>query len=278
MNIEAYFWAVLIVLLAVVAGVFGIGFGVGVRASGKGAGVGIGIAILVILAIVAGGAKSQESKVGPLIVYEGGWFASALNFALVGGYIAGKARRAGDGAKRALLPILCGVIALTSLFSMGRELRHLVNVLQTLGVGQSRAKPAGPDTSLNCKQSLKQIYAGFVKYADINDALPPAAKWMDEEDLRGGVQADEWFHCPTVSNRKDDKYGYAFNDTLAGKKLNGKKLSEMPDASKTPLVYDSSSLAKNAHDPVSSLPRPGRHGGRNNILYCDGHIEAAAPK
>jgi prepilin-type processing-associated H-X9-DG protein len=37
-------------------------------------------------------------------------------------------------------------------------------------------------------------------------------------------------------------------------------------------------MAKNAHDPLTSLPRPGRHGGRDNILYCDGHIEAVAPK
>jgi prepilin-type processing-associated H-X9-DG protein len=52
----------------------------------------------------------------------------------------------------------------------------------------------------------------------------------------------------------------------------------MPDAAKTPLAFDSSTLTKNAHDPMTSLPKPGRHGGRNNILFCDGHIEMVEPK
>ncbi len=276
MNIEAYFWAALGVLIAIVAGVAGIGFAVGIRRSNR-SGMGIGIAILAILAVVGGGAKSQEGNVGSLIVYQGAWLASALNFALVGGYIAGKNRGAA-GAARLALPLLCGVIAFTSVFLMGSRLHLLVEALQTLGVGKVHAKPAGPDTSLDCKKSLAEIYKGFQHYAEVNDALPAAAKWIDEEDLRSHVQADEWFHCPTVSTRKDDKYGYAFNDAVAGRKLNGKPLDKMPDAAKTPLVFDSSALAKNVHDPLTSLPKPGRHGGKNNILYCDGHIEAEAPK
>jgi prepilin-type processing-associated H-X9-DG protein len=277
MNIQGYFWLVLIVLMAVVATLFGTGFTLGARSANKSAGIGVGIAILVILAVVFGGAKSQEARVGPLIVYEGAWLASAFNFALTGGFIAGKYRAARDAGKRAI-PILCVAISLGSMFLMGSRLHQLVDVLQQLGVGEARAKPAGPDTSLNCKESLTKIYAGFQHYAEIDDALPAAGKWIDEEDLRSAVQADEWFHCPMVSNRKDDKYGYAYNDALAGRKLNGKKLAEIPDASKTPLVFDSSDLAKDAHDPLTTLPRPGRHGGRNNILYCDGHIETIAPK
>jgi len=277
MTIAGYFWAILIVLIVVAAGLFAAGFAVGARRENRGAGIGVGVAILVILAVFVGGAKAMESRVGTLIVYEGSWFASALNFALAGGYIAGKYRATADLSKRAV-PVLCGAIAVFSIYLMGARLHQLVEVLQTLGVGAARAKPTGPDTSLNCKESLNKIYLGFQHYADVNDALPPAAKWIDEEDLRGAVQADEWFHCPTVSDRKDDKYGYAYNDALAGRKLNGKKLAEIPDAAKTPLVFDSSVLSKNAHDALTSLPRPGRHGGRNNILYCDGHIETVAPK
>ena len=71
---------------------------------------------------------------------------------------------------------------------------------------------------------------------------------MDQDDFKAAVQKDEWLHCPAVSNRHDDKYGYAYNDALVGRKLNGKKLKEMPDAAKTPLLYDSTDLAKNAHD------------------------------
>ena len=277
MNIEGYFWIVLAALIAVMLGLFAAGFTLGARPVNKSVGVGVGIAILVILAVVFGGAKSLENRFGPLIVFEGAWLASAFNFALVGGYIGGKNRAATDAGKRAL-PILCIAIALVSIFLMASRLHQLVDVMQELGIGTGKAKPAGPDTSLDCKQSLTKIYAGFQHFVEVNDALPAPGKWIDEEDLRGAVQADEWFHCPTISNRKDNNYGYAYNDALAGKKLNGKKLAEMPDAAKTPLVFDSSTFSKNAHDALTSLPRPGRHGGRNNILYCDGHIETVAPK
>lgn len=277
MTIEAYYWIALIVVVAAMAGLFAIGFTVGVRKSEKSPARGIGLAILAVLAVVYGGARLMEARIGEVIVYEGAWLASAFNFALIGGYLAGKSRASADTGKRAL-PILCIAIALGSMFLMGARLHQLVDVMQQLGIGAGRASVAGPDTSLDCKASLTKIYAGFRHYAEVNDALPPAAKWVDEEDLRGAVQADEWFHCPAVSNRKDDKYGYAYNDAVAGRKLNGKALPDMPDAAKTPLVFDSANLAKNAHDALTSLPRPGRHGGRNNILYCDGHIETVAPK
>ena len=277
MTIAFYFWAALVVLIALAAAMFGIGYGVGSRMSRRNAGIGIGLAILAILALIVGGAKSQEGQIGPLIVYEGAWLASAFNFALAGGYIAGKNRGVADQAKRAI-PAVCAVLALGSMFLMAAKLHQLADVLQQLGVGEARRPVTGPDTSLDCKQSLTKIYAGFKHYAEVNDALPPAPKWMAEEDLRGAVQADEWMHCPTVSNRKDANFGYAFNDALAGRKLNGKSLAEMPDAAKTPLVFDSSVLTKSAHDAQQSLPRPGRHGGRNNILYCDGHIDTVKPK
>ena len=276
MNIEAYFWLLFLVIIALVAGMFAAGFKIGAGGSRKG-GVFVGVAILVILAVVFGGAKLLESQIGPLIVYEGAWLASALNFGLVGGYLAGKNRKAAEAGKRAL-PMICVALSLGSLFLMGARLHGLVEIMQQLGIGSAKKKPAGPDTSLDCNKSLAMIYKGFAHYVEVNDALPAADKWMDEEDLKGGVAADEWFHCPTVSNRKDDKFGYAYNDALANRKLGGKKLSDMPDAAKTPLAFDSSTLTKNAHDPVTSLPKPGRHGGRNNILYCDGHIEMVAPK
>jgi prepilin-type processing-associated H-X9-DG protein len=227
--------------------------------------------------VVFGGAKLLESQIGPLIVYEGAWLSSALNFGLVGGYFGGKNRKATEAGKKAL-PLICAAISLCSLFLMGARLHNLVDILQQLGIGSARTKPAGPDTSLDCSKSLEKIYLGFAHYVENNDALPPADKWMEDEDVRGGVAADEWFHCPAVSNRKDDKFGYAYNDAIANRKLGGKKLSEMPDAAKTPLAFDSANLAKSAHDPMTSLPKPGRHGGRNNILFCDGHIESVAPK
>jgi prepilin-type processing-associated H-X9-DG protein len=54
--------------------------------------------------------------------------------------------------------------------------------------------------------------------------------------------------------------------------LGGKKWKEVPDAAHTPLFYDSSDLAINAHDGFTSLPSPPRHEGHNNVVYLDGRI------
>ena len=110
-------------------------------------------------------------------------------------------------------------------------------------------------------------------YVQDNDALPPGDNWNTNEELVSKVRQNEWLHCPSVSNRTDDKFGYALNEALLGKKLQGKTLKELPDAAKTPLLFDSSNLAVNAYGDLSLLPIPGRHQGKNNILYCDGHVE-----
>ena len=41
----------------------------------------------------------------------------------------------------------------------------------------------------------------------------------------------------------------------------------------TVMFYDSSNLARNATDPVSSLVLGGRHSGKNNFTYADGHVK-----
>jgi prepilin-type processing-associated H-X9-DG protein len=101
---------------------------------------------------------------------------------------------------------------------------------------------------------------------------------LDNEEIVSKVTKNEWLHCPAISNRQDDKFGYAFNAELSARPMNGKPLKEMPNAATTPLLYDSTNLAKNAQDKTTSLPRPGRHSGRNNILYCDGHVAAVEPR
>lgn len=272
MTIAAYFWGAVALLSLIVIGLFGLGFAAGKRTDAKSRFGVFGLILLIVFGILVGGAKSQETRFGPLFVYEASWLASAINFSLAAGYLTGRNRARGSAGKP-LIPMICALIAAFSVYFMAIKLHEMVDVAQQLGIGR-KSTIAGPNTGIDCKQSLTKIYAGFVHYAEVNDALPPAANWMAEEDLHGAIEADEWLHCPDVSNRKDDRFGYAFNDAIAGRKLKGKKLSEMPDAAKTPLVFDSSNLAKSAHDAVASLPKPGRHAGANNVLYCDGHVEA----
>ena len=147
----------------------------------------------------------------------------------------------------------------------------------TIGLTGTRTKKVEPTENKECPENLKSLYLAFSLYVESNGSLPPADKWMDNQELTSRIQKDEWLHCPEVSNRKDTKFGYAYNDAVAAKSLDGKKLAEMPDAARTPLLYDSDNLAKSAHDAFRSLPANGRHAGKNNVLYCDGHINAVRP-
>jgi prepilin-type processing-associated H-X9-DG protein len=40
------------------------------------------------------------------------------------------------------------------------------------------------------------------------------------------------------------------------------------------MQYDSTNLIRSASDAESSLPNPGRHAGRNNVSYADGHARS----
>ena len=61
--------------------------------------------------------------------------------------------------------------------------------------------------------------------------------------------------------------------TIGMKPLDGK-----PWEQTAPMIYDSINYARNASDPLLSLPNPGRHEGYNVIGYADGHAKHVAPK
>ena len=62
--------------------------------------------------------------------------------------------------------------------------------------------------------------------------------------------------------------GYAFNAALGHK--DPEKLGA---PATTVLLYDSINPNKGASDFVTSLPQPGRHEGKNNVAYADGHVK-----
>lgn len=43
------------------------------------------------------------------------------------------------------------------------------------------------------------------------------------------------------------------------------------------MIYDSINYGRNASDPKTSLPKPGRHKGVNVIAFADGHARAVKP-
>ncbi len=116
-----------------------------------------------------------------------------------------------------------------------------------------------------CPENLKQLHSALMLYADSWDGkLPPAEAWMTA--IRDNVPEDAWMHCP--DSGKPGGFGYAFN-----KALGGACVSSVKGKATTPLLYDSSDVQEDATDNAASLPRPGRHTGRNNVLYLDGHVE-----
>lgn len=221
-----------------------------------------------------GASVAFASKIGPVIVAEGVFLALGPAFALAAG-TRSETQSASAARVRVTVALLLLACDLGGFYSLNHR---IVELADSLGFGKPHGVVA-PTADKDCPDNLKSLYFAIEKYAESNGALPLADKWMDNEEITSRVQKDEWFHCPAVSNRHDANFGYAFNDAVAGKMLDGKKLSEMPGAATTPLLYDSSTLSKSAHDAFKSLPRPGRHGGKNSVLYCDGHIEqlAAAP-
>ena len=232
------------------------------------------LTLAAIALLIVGGTLPLAARIGSVITLATTYLTCALAAALLGGYGGGRKRSKGSARGVLLYMVVTGLVTALALASVFAQFTPVVAIYKEYGV----TKKYDPKTDKSCTENLQSLYIAFNKYVEYNDGLPPAEAWQDQDDFKGAVQKDEWLHCPEVSDRHDNKFGYAFNAALSGRKLNGKKLNEMPDASATPLLYDSTNLAKNAHDSLTSLPKPGRHGGKNNILFCDGHIESAVPK
>lgn len=282
MQVDATLNIVRVVCIGLCLFMFTGGLAVGLRTkdvnrSGKRLALGVAaIALLLIAGTLPYALPIFHGKlvIGPVVTMLATYLTCALAAALLGGFGTGRKHSKNlPGGIALYVVVTIGVtgLALASVFS-------LLNPIAALVKEYGSSKKYNPQADKDCTGNLQSLYLGFEKYVEYNDALPPAETWEDQDDFKGAIQKDEWLHCPLVSNRHDNKFGYAYNAALSKRKLGGKPLKEMPDAAKTPLLYDSADLAKNAHDGLTSLPKPGRHSGKNNILFCDGHIESVEPK
>jgi len=126
--------------------------------------------------------------------------------------------------------------------------------------------------SQQCLTNVKQDGLGLLMYSqDYDERFPPAtAGWMDATVPY--LKNNEDYQCPTVVATNPNGYGYAFNSAVAGSPL-----SSITAPATTLMIYDSSNLARNAVDALTSLPNPGRHSGLNNVCYADGHNGSLKP-
>lgn len=123
--------------------------------------------------------------------------------------------------------------------------------------------------NVGCINNLKQLGQACALYAqDHCDQLPPASTWMDAITPYL-TEPYRQLRCPSVH----EGFGYAFNSRFSRAALG--ELS--PDQGRVPLIYDSVNLARNATDPLTSLPDPPRHRverQHNNALFADGSARA----
>jgi prepilin-type processing-associated H-X9-DG protein len=128
-----------------------------------------------------------------------------------------------------------------------------------------------------CLSNVKQLSTSILMYsADFDDKLPAATTWMDStlkitERTSTRTKPRSQYRCPVVSqNKKEDEYGYAFNERVKG------SMSSLGDPQNIPLVFDSINLKWNAYGAIDLLPNPSRH-RLNNVGFCDGHVKGLKP-
>lgn len=101
---------------------------------------------------------------------------------------------------------------------------------------------------------------------DADGRFPLGSRWMDATAsyLKAAYGDENSLRCPAVFRAG---FGYAFNAARS-------RAAIPPRPELAPLIYDSTNLARNASDRVTSLPRLGRHEGKDNVAHADGHAKS----
>jgi len=122
-----------------------------------------------------------------------------------------------------------------------------------------------------CISNVRQIAGGFGMYAaDNDDALPNSAHWMDSIQT-GGWKGERGLHDEQALGTK--VYGYAMRDSASELRI-----SKVDAPDRFIIDFDSNLLGRSAHSDLSTMPQPGRHHGRDNMGFLDGHSKSAVVK
>jgi prepilin-type processing-associated H-X9-DG protein len=124
----------------------------------------------------------------------------------------------------------------------------------------------------SCLSNEKQMALGVLMYAqDYDETYPAAQDWMTK--INPYIKNPAVYACPSVANHSQAEtggiYTYAYSSQLSKRQVALMKAPEL-----TGMLYDSSALTENASDAMISLPVPGRHMGRNNMGFADGHVKS----
>jgi prepilin-type processing-associated H-X9-DG protein len=120
----------------------------------------------------------------------------------------------------------------------------------------------------------QQALALMLYTVDNGDRLPPAETWVDASwDY---AMADRIYQDPSIVERKEGEYGFAFFDPVSLIDLR-----TLVNPAGVPLVFQSVLMRRNAHSDLGTLPRIPRsfrgQKGLNIIAFCDGHVKGYPP-
>lgn len=178
--------------------------------------------------------------------------------------------------------VVWGIVAAVVLFG-GWWIYNAFKVVNALGIlDKTQMRQYQGDTMDN----LKATWTAISLYQDSEGGFPMADSWMDSiqpylktADLTP-EEAEKKLKNPLVTKDNPTGFGYAYNESLQGKYWipDGEPKKDDPecvqDPAKTPLVFDSSDLTKNAHgSPDVLAPNPERPGG-NQTVTVSGTVEA----
>lgn len=117
-----------------------------------------------------------------------------------------------------------------------------------------------------CLSNVKQLALGLNAYAEDADGRYPVKNHWTQASSKYWKGDGVW-RCLSLPA---GEFGYAFNSKLSAAKV--------PEPSGSAiLVFESTTLTPNAFDPFLTFPNPGRHRGRGNLAYADGHAKKVTP-
>lgn len=122
--------------------------------------------------------------------------------------------------------------------------------------------------STACMSNMKQIGLAALMYsADHNDRFPSANHWESEALI--DYTKNRELYCPSAPGHR---FGYAMNRAMSG--INTTKIKE---PAKQLAFFESAACLPDASGSEQLMPRPGRHRGRNTVVYVDGSAKRIDP-
>jgi prepilin-type N-terminal cleavage/methylation domain-containing protein/prepilin-type processing-associated H-X9-DG protein len=119
--------------------------------------------------------------------------------------------------------------------------------------------------AITCLSNTKQISLGILMYLqDYDEKMPHRDQY--QELVYPYLKNDCVYRCPKIKGSPENQ-GYALESRLIGKEL-----YKIKNIGKTPMLWDSWNLEKNAID--SGISFAARHNGFGNIAFVDGHARS----